>query len=404
MSSQHVVVAGAGPVGCVAAATLARNGIRVTLLEQAPTLPRELRASTFHPATLELLEPFGVVPAMIERGLVARHFAYRERTEGVVAAFDLDRLSDITRFPFRLQCEQFKLCEILLERFKDNPLVTVKFGASVSGAESYDDHAIVHVDGGESIRCDAVVAADGASSAIRKSLNLDFPGMTYEDRYLVVSTTVELQDHLDNLSYVNYISDPNEWLVLLRTVELWRALFPIAPNETDDEALSDASAQRRLQGVATRSNDYDVAHRTIYRVHQRVAEQFRVGRILLVGDAAHINNPLGGMGMNGGVHDAVLLSAGLAGWLDGTIATERLDHYASLRRDLAIDFVKRHTHANAVTLATPDANIRAQALAQMKARCDDEQQHRNYLLTASMITAVQSMKQELTEIGMYPPL
>ena len=226
--------------------------------------------------------------------------------------------------------------------------------------------------------------------------------MTYADRYLVVSTPYELSDHMPDLSYVNYVSDPDEWMVLLRTVDLWRALFPVSDDETDDQALSDESAERRLQGVVAKPTAYEVAHRTIYRVHQRVADRFRVGRAVLVGDAAHVNNPLGGMGMNGGVHDAVLLAGGLAGLLHGTVTDQQLDGYAALRRQLALDFVQRHTHENAVTLATPDASIRAKALEQMIERAANVDTAYDYLLQASMIKAVWAMETELRAIDAYP--
>jgi 3-(3-hydroxy-phenyl)propionate hydroxylase len=237
---------------------------------------------------------------------------------------------------------------------------------------------------------------------VRKSLGCTFDGMTYADRYLVVSTPYELSDHMPDLSYVNYVSDPDEWMVLLRTVDLWRALFPVSDDETDDQALSDESAERRLQGVVAKPTAYEVAHRTIYRVHQRVADRFRVGRAVLVGDAAHVNNPLGGMGMNGGVHDAVLLAGGLAGLLHGTVTDQQLDGYAALRRQLALDFVQRHTHENAVTLSSPDASIRAKALEQMAERAANVDTAYDYLLQASMIKAVWAMETELRAIDAYP--
>jgi 3-(3-hydroxy-phenyl)propionate hydroxylase len=249
---------------------------------------------------------------------------------------------------------------------------------------------------------DGVIAADGASSAVRKSLNLGFEGMTYADRYLVVSTPFELADHLDDLAYVNYISDPDEWLVLLRTVGLWRALFPVGEDETDDEALSDESAERRLQGVVARSEPYEVAHRTIYNVHQRVADTFKVGRVLLAGDAAHINNPLGGMGMNGGVHDAILLGAGLAALLHGSVTDAQLAGFADLRRDLALDYVQRHTHNNAVSLAAPDGAARQKALHDMAMRASEPSEARAYLLQASMLNALTAMRSELEMVGMWP--
>jgi len=399
----HVVVAGAGPVGCVAAAVLAARNIRVTLLEAAPELPRELRASTFHPATLDLLDQYGVVNEMIGRGLVAPRFAYRDRREGVVAEFDLTTLADVSAHPFRLQCEQYKLCEIMLDRFASMAGVTVRFDAAVVEAADQGDAATVRLASGETISADAVVGADGASSAVRKSLGLAFDGMTYEDRYLVVSTPFEMADHLDDLAYVNYISDSDEWLVLLRTLRLWRALFPVGEHESDDEALSDESAQRRLNGVVARKKPYDVAHRTIYRVHQRVADRFRVGRVLLMGDAAHINNPLGGMGMNGGIHDAVLLGGALAAVLHGDIAEDRLDHHGELRRTLAIDYVKRHTHNNAQSLAAHNPAARQRALDALVATAADPERSRAYMLQTSMIGAVNSMSAELAEVTAVNP-
>ena len=208
-----------------------------------------------------------------------------------------------------------------------------------------------------------------------------------------------MADHLDGLAYVNYISDPDEWLVLLRTPDLWRALFPVDESESDAEALSDRSAQRRLGGVVARSEPYEVVHRTIYRVHQRVADRFVVGRVVLVGDAAHINNPLGGMGMNGGIHDAVLLGASLAAVLRGDLAEDRLQCHAELRRNLAIDYVKRHTHQNAQSLAAPDGAARQRALEQMAQRAADPEQAREYMLGASMINAVDAMRAELEEVA-----
>ncbi len=399
MAGPRVIVAGAGPVGCVAGAVLAEGGVDVTLLEAAPELPLELRASTFHPATLDLIGRFGVIEPMLRLGLVAPVFAYRDRRKGVVAEFDLGALADVTDHPYRLQCEQFRLCEIMLDAFERQPSVTVRFGAEVVGAVDHGDAASVVLASGETLEADAVVAADGAASAVRKSLELAFDGMTYEDRYLVLSTPFDMAAHLDRLAAVNYISDPDEWLVLLRTAGFWRALFPVSEGESDEQALSDRSAQRRLGGIVATSEPFEVAHRTIYRVHQRVAERFLVGRVVLMGDAAHINNPLGGMGMNGGIHDAVLLGASLAAVLRGDIGAERLAQHAELRRKLAIDYVRRHTHENAESLAAPDGAARQRALDRMAARAADPAEARAYMLQASMIDAVSAMRDELEEVG-----
>lgn len=393
----RVIVVGAGPVGCVATAVVARRGVAVTLMEAEPALPRELRASTFHPATLDLLDELDVTGELIDRGLIARHFAYRDRRAGVVARFCLDVISDVTAHPYRLQCEQYKLCEILIERLRIDPLATLRFDSRVVAAADRGDSAEVRLADGSVHRADFVLAADGASSAVRKSLGIAFDGMTYEDRYLVVSTPHEFADDLADLSPVNYISDPHEWLVLLRTVDLWRALFPVRDGESDSEALSEASVQRRLGGLANGSGDFDIAHRTIYAVHQRVAATFGAGRVLLAGDAAHINNPLGGMGMNGGIHDAVLLGHAVASVGAGTLTDDRLTAMAEARRQLAVDYVGRHTHRNAVSLAAADGTLRRQALDEMAGTAADPAACRDYLLQASMMKARWAMDDLLAE-------
>ena len=399
----RAIVVGAGPVGCVAAAVLAQRGVAVTVMEAEPALPMELRASTFHPATLDLLAEIDVTGELIDRGLIARHFAYRDRRRGVVASFDLGVIADVTAHPYRLQCEQFKLCQILIRRFRAEPLVTVRFGTRVVSAADRGDHATVELEDGSVHAADYVLAADGAASAVRKSLGLAFDGMTYEDRYLVVSTPYDFAEDLDDLSPVNYISDPREWLVLLRTTTLWRALFPVSEAESDAEALAERSVQRRLHGLVDLAGDFEVAHRTIYRVHQRVAETFRVGRVLLAGDAAHINNPLGGMGMNGGIHDAFLFGHAVGAVCSGMLAGGRLGGMADLRRRLALEYVQRHTHQNAVSLAAADGALRREALTQMSATAADADAARDYVLQASMMKAKWIMDDLLDEARDGPP-
>ena len=395
-----VIVVGAGPVGCTASAVLAHRGIRTTLFEAQPALPQERRASTFHPATLDLLDELGATEDLIPQGLIARRFSYRDRQGGAVATFHLDLAAEFTNHPYRLQCEQYKLCEMLVDRFRREPLITLKFGQRVTAAADHGEGgeggegASVRLSDGSVHYADFVIAADGAASPVRKSLGLAFDGMTYEDRYLVISTTHEFADDFDDLTYVNYISDPKEWLVLLRTPSAWRALFPIPKNVNDEEALSDASVQEKLHGIVDLPGDFEVVHRTIYRVHQRVAETFHCGRVLLAGDAAHINNPLGGMGMNGGIHDAVGFGNAAAGVCTGDLPEEYIGRMAAHRRELAIEYVQKYTHQNAVNLAAVDGAVRKKALEKMAALAADPSAARDYVLAASMLKA----KWRLTEL------
>ena len=267
----------------------------------------ELRGSTFHPPTLDMLDEFAVVPAMIESGLKAPTWQFRDRETGPVATFDLSLLAGDTNHPYRVQCEQWKLMRLLRDAYLKIPGAEIKFGHTVTGVTPGDDSVAVTADTpGGPVTLDAryVVAADGARSAVRRSLGVEFEGFTYPELFLIASTAFRFEDTLTDIAYVNYIADPNEWLVLLRVPGLWRVLVPAPENADREQLLSDENLQQVLQRVVPRGADYDIEHRSIYHVHQRVAKSFRAGRVLLAGDAAHINNPLGGMGMNGGIHDA----------------------------------------------------------------------------------------------------
>src|ERR1044071_4525103 len=315
MSSNRVIVVGAGPVGLTAALALARRNIPTVVLAAEPELVMELRGSTFHPPTLDLLDEFGIVPRMIETGLIAPTWQFRDRETGPVATFDLALLKDDTNHPYRVQCEQWKMMRFLKEELDRIPGTDIRFGHQVTAVAQDGDSVTVAAEtanGPVSLQARYVVAADGARSAVRRSLGVEFEGFTYPELFLIASTDFRFEDTLTDIAYVNYIADPNEWLVLLRVPGLWRVLVPAPENADRAQHLSDENLQQVLQRVVPRDVDYAIEHRSIYHVHQRVAKSFRTGRVLLAGDAAHINNPLGGMGMNGGMHDAFNLSDKLA--------------------------------------------------------------------------------------------
>ena len=151
-----------------------------------------------------------------------------------------------------------------------------------------------------------VIAADGAHSVVRRALGIAFEGFTYPELFLIASSDFAFEQALSDIAFVNYIADPQEWLVLLRVPGLWRVLVPASTDADREALLSEHSIQGLLNRVVGRAEPYCVAHRSLYAVHQKVARSFRDGRVLLAGDAAHINNPLGGMGMNGGIQDALI--------------------------------------------------------------------------------------------------
>jgi 2-polyprenyl-6-methoxyphenol hydroxylase-like FAD-dependent oxidoreductase len=388
MSHPHVLIAGAGPVGMSLALALARESFQVTVCEAGRELSNESRASTFHPATLEFLAELEVADELVTRGLVVRDYQHRDRREGVVARFDFGLIADVTRFPFRVQFEQSKLTRIVLDRLRDLPNATVEFSSRVVGVRTGDHSATAIVARGagtEERRADFVVGADGASSAVRQALGLTFDGITYPERYLVISTKYEFMEVLPDLSYVNYVSDPNEWLLLLRTPEHWRVMFPTDPAANAVGLVDGGAVQRRLHGVHPLPGDYPVVHVTLYNVHQRVAEQFRIGRVLLAGDAAHVNNPIGGLGMNSGIHDAFALRDVLVAIRDGEDADAALEQYATARRALAIEYVGAQTDRNWSEMRERDPRRRRAKHAYLRATAADPVRAREYLLRVSML-------------------
>jgi 3-(3-hydroxy-phenyl)propionate hydroxylase len=389
-SHDRVIVVGAGPVGLTAALALARRGIPNLVLAAEPEPVMELRGSTFHPPTLDMLDEFGVVPRMIEIGLKAPTWQFRDRETGPVATFDLSLLVADTNHPYRVQCEQWKLMRLLHDEYLKIPGAEIRFGHDVKVVHQNGHEVEVEAEtaaGPVTVKGRYLVAADGARSAVRRSLGIEFEGFTYPELFLIASTDFRFEERLPDIAYVNYIADPFEWLVLLRVPGLWRVLVPASEAEDREKLLSDATLQRVLQRVVARSEPYQIAHRSLYHVHQRVAKVFRLGRVLLAGDAAHINNPLGGMGMNGGMHDAFNLADKLAEiWAVGD--DRLLDRYQRQRRTVAIEAVQQQTNRNHQILSERDPEVRRRSLDALRQVAASIDSARKYLLNSSMINSV----------------
>jgi 3-(3-hydroxy-phenyl)propionate hydroxylase len=389
-SHDRVIVVGAGPVGLTAALALARRGIPNLVLAAEPELVMELRGSTFHPPTLDMLDEFGVVARMIEMGLKAPTWQFRDRETGPVATFDLSLLAADTNHPYRVQCEQWKLMRLLQDEYLKIPGAEIRFGHDVKAVRQGEYAVEVEAEtaaGPVTVKGRYLVAADGARSAVRRSLGIEFEGFTYPELFLIASTDFRFEEKLPDIAYVNYIADPFEWLVLLRVPGLWRVLVPASEAEDREKLLSDATLQQVLQRVVARSEPYQIAHRSLYHVHQRVAKAFRLGRVLLAGDAAHINNPLGGMGMNGGMHDAFNLADKLAEVWAGR-DDRLLGRYQRQRRTVAIEAVQQQTNRNHQILSERDPQIRRQSLDALRQTAASKDTARKYLLNSSMINSV----------------
>ena len=383
---ERVLIAGAGPVGLVAAANLIRGAVPVTVFEAGPDLSEESRASTFHPPTLDMLDRLGAARPLIAQGLTAPAFQYRSR-RGVLAQFDFGAITDVTAHPYRVQCEQSKLTRILYHQLRDKPDFELQFDAQVKDVTQHRSGVEIAIErnGRTEMRSGRwLLGADGARSDVRRALEIEFPGFTWPERFLVVSTPFDFRTVIPDLVAVSYVSDPERWHFLLQIPGLCRVMFPVAPHESDELAVSGDFAQSLMATVVPGVSNYEVAHVTLYKVHQRVAKTFQCGRAFLAGDAAHINNPLGGMGMNGGIHDAINLTSRLIEvWHDGKAEGE-LERYDRQRRLVTLEYIEKQSIQNKRNLESDGSDF-GRSLAEIAA---DKWRTYEYLLRVSMIASL----------------
>jgi|ERR1051326_1127324 3-(3-hydroxy-phenyl)propionate hydroxylase len=396
MTPPRIIVVGAGPVGVVTALAAAQRGFSVTLLEAESAIDDSPRAATTHPATLEIIDRLGLIDQFIAEGLIARYFQFWDRpTRTRICEFDHDLLRNETKFPFVVQTEQHKLANMGIARLRQFAGTEVRFQARATAIRQDSSSVTVTVEGMNSIdhiSGDYLVGADGGRSTIRKSLDIDFEGYTWPEQCVVLTTLNDFQGVFD-CCYRNYFADPEEWVNLFKVAGddlkgRWRAVFPTRAGETDEQALSAAAAEERLQGVFRLPEPYRVVHTNLYKTHQRVAAKFRAGRVFLAGDSAHVNNPIGGLGLNCGIHDAMELIDTLHQVVTKQAEVSLLDRYERRRRPINIEFVQQTTIANKKRLEERDPRVRSAKQDELRKTAEDPDLHKQFLMRTSLLESV----------------
>ena len=404
-SDLPVLIAGGGPVGIITALALARRGIPVRVFEAAASVNDAPRASTLHPATLELLAALGLIDEIVDRGLVARTFQFWDRpSRQVIAEFDHAILENDTRYPFVVQCEQHKIATMGIGRLREFKHADLRMQSSVTAIDARDDRVVVTVQtdqGTETHEGCYLVGADGGRSTVRKAMGIDFEGYTFPERFLVLTTLFDFATEF-GAAFRCYFSDPDEWTNLFKVAGddgrgRWRVVFPTIPGQTDEDLLGEGATEARLQKFFPKAGRYEIVHRNIYNVHQRVAASFHQGRVFLAGDSAHVNNPIGGLGLNCGIHDAVFLANLLAGVLREETPQDELARYDAIRRPMNVEHVQQQTIANKKRLEEKDEAVRAASFATLRTAAADPALHRAFLMRTSLLDSMERQRALLHE-------
>jgi 3-(3-hydroxy-phenyl)propionate hydroxylase len=390
-----VLIAGGGPVGLLCAWLLGRRGLRVRLFDNNAEPQADPRAATTHPATLELLADDGLAADMARVGLVAPIFQFWDRPSGeLMAQFDHALLKDDTRYPYVVQCEQFKTARLILDRLRKLPNVEVLYGHEITDVSPTDRSVAVEVRGPGGVKSHTgsyLIGADGGRSIVRKQCGIAFDGFTWPEQFIVLTTPYDFEAER-GYCYRSYFADPGAWCNCFKVSAdgppgLWRTVFPVSPGQSESDIMSDAGVQARMQSFFPSPRAYDIVHRNLYVTHQRVAATFRKGRVLLAGDAAHVNNPIGGMGLNGGIQDAANLSDKLTQVMLEGAPDALLDLYSRQRRTVAVEFVQEQSIANKKRLEARDPEARRRNLSELREIAADPARARQFLLRTSMLAS-----------------
>ena len=401
-NSNRIIVVGAGPVGLCLTLALTQAGLAVTLLESRTEenfLDQVPRAGTNHPATLEMYERIGLYKRVESRGMIAPIVHYWERQgPELIAEFDHALLKEDTSFPYVVQCERIKVVEEALAMAKNDSNCDLRMGTTFESFEQKSDGVVAVVTNadGEQERISGrfLVSAEGARSLIRNQLGIEFEGFTYPDRTLNIEVAYDFSRH--GYADRNYISDPEEWSNLFQwpgPPKRWRVHFPTPPDADPETLLAPEALQKKLQAFMQTDQEFDIHGSNLYTVHQRVAKTFRMGNVLLAGDAAHVNSPIGGMGMNSGIHDAFNLADKLIGIERGEMDTAVLDRYDRQRRTIAVEHTQAQTIRNKKLLMEKDPAVRRQNQDQLRKTAADPKLARDFMLRASLINSVRQAEQ-----------
>jgi 2-polyprenyl-6-methoxyphenol hydroxylase-like FAD-dependent oxidoreductase len=369
-----VIVVGAGPVGFLTALGLARQGIPVTLLEAEERINDSPRAAVYFPTTVRILARLGVLEDALAIGLKSWAFTFRVPSTGQVVSVD-NRLTapGDDESTYNLHFGQHILARIVMQHLERLPHAEIRWNARVVGLKQDAKSVTVTTESPDGSRAelqaDWVIGTDGGRSSVRNLLGLPFEGHTWPDRFVATNLFYDFKKY--GFGPANMVSDPVDWAVVavLGKDDMWRVTYG------EDASLPEEEARRRIPEhyakILPGSEPYEIVASSPYRVHERCAPTFHVGRALLAGDAAHVCNPCGGLGLTTGVIDAMAVVDTLAAVIAGRADESVLDFYSQERRRVYLEVTSPLASNFKRMLSEKDPARRAQDVQTFQAMVDD---------------------------------
>lgn len=379
-----VIIVGAGSVGLATAVGLAQAGISVRVIEPVRSAPTGGRDMVYHWSVLDGFDRLGVLGACEADALRNESWAYVVRATGERLSFDLSLIADCVAHPYNLHIGQQTITEAFLTQLERHGGV-VEWGTTVT-AIAQDGQGVTVVaekdDGGaHTYRADWVVGADGARSIVRRDLGLAFAGMTWPDRFVAADLNFDLGSI--GFKAAGYQIDPALGAVVAQVDRAGTWRYILAENRTLPEEMIGQRVQSVLHEVLPEGADPGIVSSYPYRIHQRSAERFRMGRAMLVGDAAHLTNPTLGLGMTSGLFDSYALVEALTAVIVDGHGDDILDRYSQARYRNFWDYTSPvSTAAKDFVFPFGGGAQQAEELERVRAILADRDALRQYLLDA----------------------
>ncbi len=383
-----VLVAGAGPVGLVTALRLARAGIQVVVVDAAPGIIQEPRAVVYHSPVVERLDRLGLLDDLKEIGLMKQEYRYwtlDHRSLGGISFKEALRPED-TDYPYNLHLGQPMLAGVIQRHLEATPGAEIRWSHRVVGVAQDEDSITATIDtpdGSERIRADWLIGADGARSGVRKALGLTLEGVTWPEWF--VATNVDFDFAAHGFGQSNIVHDPEHWAIIPKIDQgrLWRCTYREEPGMAEDEIR--CRMPERYALFHPDLADIEPDSWSPYRVHDRTAERYRVGRALLAGDAAHLINPIGGLGLTGGLLDAIALGDALVAVIEGRRGEAALDFYAAERKRVFEEIVAPTAKENRRRISESDPARQAADYARLASLAEPEAARKALLAVTAIV-------------------